>query len=265
MSRPSVFITGAARGIGRACAERFAARGWFVGLYDVEADRLAETARALEQAHGSGAVCHRVLDVRATSSVEAAVAHFGARSQGRMDVLVNNAGVMSVGRFETIDAEAHRRIVAVNLQGVIEVALAAFPLLRDTPGARLINMSSISAVHGVPQMASYSATKHGVGGFTEALRIEWASHDVRVCDVLPAFVDTALLTSTRRLSAEDVLGVRLTPEDVAEVVWQAATASAWRARRVHWPVGPQARLVSSVGALVPDALVALALRRMTKL
>jgi NAD(P)-dependent dehydrogenase (short-subunit alcohol dehydrogenase family) len=246
--RPSIFITGAARGIGRACAVRFAEAGWLVGLYDVDAEALAETVTAIS---AGDRLCSGTLDVREHASIVAAIEQFAAHTGGRMHVLLNNAGVMHVGRFEELDIAQHRQTLAVNLSGMIEVTHASFELLRRTPGARVINLSSASAIYGMPQMASYSATKHAVRGLTEALELEWARHGIRVCDVMPAFVDTALLANTQRLSAERVLGVRLTPTDVAEVVWCAATSTR---RRTHWPVGFQTVLAERARKLVPDAL-----------
>jgi NAD(P)-dependent dehydrogenase (short-subunit alcohol dehydrogenase family) len=252
--RPSIFITGAARGIGRACAERFAAAGYFVGLYDIDAAALADAVAALgldrddsEGSHG----CHAVLDVREHASILAAVEQFGAHTGGRMHVLLNNAGVMSVGRFEELGAADHRRTIAINLQGVVEVAHASFELLRRTSGARVINLSSAAAIYGMPEMASYSASKHAVRGLTEALELEWARHGIRVCDVMPSFVDTQLLAGTQRLTAERVLGVRLTASDVAQIVWRAATSSR---RRTHWPVGVQTALAHRARNWAPDAI-----------
>jgi NAD(P)-dependent dehydrogenase (short-subunit alcohol dehydrogenase family) len=246
--RPSIFITGAARGIGRACAERFAAAGYFVGLYDLDAAALAETVAALGLGERG---CHAPLDVREHASIVAAVEQFETHTGGRMHVLLNNAGVMSVGRFEELGAADHRRTIAVNLQGVVEVAHASFEPLRRTRGARVINLSSAAAIYGMPEMASYSASKHAVRGLTEALELEWARYGIRVCDVMPLFVDTELLTSTQRLTAERLLGVRLTPDDVAQVVWRAATS---KRRRTHWPVGVQTALAHHARKLAPDAL-----------
>jgi NAD(P)-dependent dehydrogenase (short-subunit alcohol dehydrogenase family) len=246
--RPSIFITGAARGIGRACAERFAAAGYFVGLYDVDALALADTVAALEL---GDRCCHAPLDVREHASIVAGVEQFAAHTGSRLHVLLNNAGVMSVGRFEQLGAAEHRRMISVNLQGVIEVAHASFELLRQTPGARVINLSSAAAIYGMPEMASYSATKHAVRGLTEALDLEWARYGIRVCDVMPLFVDTDLLVNTQRLAAERWLGVRLTPNDVAQVVWRAATSDR---RRTHWPVGVQTALAHHARKLAPDGL-----------
>lgn len=258
LDRPSIFITGAARGIGRACAERFVEGGYFVGLYDVDAGALADTVEAISP---GDRCCSAVLDVRDGGSIVAAVEQFAAHTDGRMHVLLNNAGVMRVGPFEQLDLAEHRCTIAVNLQGVIEVAHASFELLRRTEGARVINLSSAAAIYGMPEMASYSATKHAVRGFTEALELEWARYDIRVCDVMPLFVDTELLTNTRRLSAERVLGVRLQARDVAEVVWRAATSAQ---RRTHWPVGLQMALADRARKLVPDRITRRVVRWMSR-
>jgi NAD(P)-dependent dehydrogenase (short-subunit alcohol dehydrogenase family) len=258
IDRPSIFITGAARGIGRACAERFAEAGYFVGLYDVDAEALAETVAELAL---GDRCCSGVLDVRDQQSIQAAIDHFAEHTGGRMHVLLNNAGVMHVGRFEQLGVDEHRRTIAVNLLGVIEVAHASFPLLRRTPGARVISLSSAAAIFGMPEMASYSATKHAVRALTEALEIEWAQWGIKVCDVMPGFVDTELLTNTQRLAAERVLGVRLQPEDVANVVWCAATS---KRRRTHWPVGLQTKLAERARKLVPDSVTRRVVQWMTR-
>jgi NAD(P)-dependent dehydrogenase (short-subunit alcohol dehydrogenase family) len=260
VSVPSIFITGAARGIGRACAERFATGGYFVGLYDLEADALAASAEALADQHGRDRICHGPLDVRDVASVHAAIEHFAEHTGGRMHVLLNNAGVMHVGPFEDIDLDKHRHMLDVNVMGVIAVAHAGFALLRDTPGARLINLSSASAIYGMPEMASYSATKHAVRALTEALDIEWERYDIRVADVMPIFVDTELLTRTRKAHASDTLGVHLQASDVAEVVWEAATS---KRRRLHWPVGLQTQLAYHGSKLAPTLLERLVVRWMT--
>ena len=96
-----------------------------------------------------------------------------------LDLLVNNAGLLSSGAFEQIDAERHRAIVEVNVLGVVNGALAAFPLLARTPNAAMVNLASASATYGQPDLATYSATKFAVRGLTEALDLEWAQHDIR--------------------------------------------------------------------------------------
>ena len=249
----TIFITGAAQGIGRACALRFAAAGFTLGLYDIDEAGLARLAAEIARARGPSKVCWRRLDVCDGSSIAAGLEHFAEHSEGRLDVLLNNAGVMSVGRFEQIDLAAHRRMIAVNVQGLLEVAHRAFPLLRDTPGARLINLSSASAIYGIPEMASYGATKQFVRGLSEALDVEWRRHDIAVCDVMPMFVATALLTNTAKATSMGRLGVHLEAEDVAKVVFAAAHARGRRAR-VHWPVGLQTKLAMAAKRVSPSWL-----------
>lgn len=251
MSSKTIFITGAARGIGRACAERFAAEGYRVGLYDIDAGAVAETAEALVSRHGPDCCRSAVCDVRDPDSIRAAFAHFQEFAGGRLDVLLNNAGVMSVGRFEEVDPGDHQRMIAINFQGVVDVAQLGFELLRATKGARLINMSSASAIMGIPRLAVYSATKHAVRGLSEALDVEWERFDIRVCDVMPLYVETDLLHNTATAPSTARLGVRLVPRDVADVVWRAANS---RRRRVHWPVGPQGKLAYHAGKHSPAAL-----------
>ena len=258
----TIFISGAGRGIGRACAMRFAAAGYFVGLYDIAEATLAETTAELRARYGEGSCCAQRVDVRDAASVRAAVDHFAEQGGGRLDILVNNAAIMEVGAFERVDLEAHQRTIAVNLGGVIALSHACFSLLRETPRARVINLSSVAALRGIPEMASYSATKHGVRALTEALELEWASHDIRVCDVMPSFVDTDLLRDTQTLTAEQFAGVGLGPEDVAARVWQAAHSRRWR---THWPIGWQSALAYRFGALLPEVVQRALLRFLTKL
>jgi NAD(P)-dependent dehydrogenase (short-subunit alcohol dehydrogenase family) len=238
----SIFITGAAHGIGLATARRFASRGWFVGLYDVN----REVLDALLDSEAFPAACGQYCDVTDAASVEAALRHFADRSGGRLDVLVNNAGVLSSGRFEEIDSSANDRMVDVNVRGLTTVAHAAFPLLRDTPGAVLLNLCSASSIHGIPLLAVYSATKFYVNGLTEALSIEWAPHDIRVTAVKPPVVNTAMGKSLHpKLTAR--MGVDMQPEDVA-----AAIELAVDGKRIGYVLGTSTRLWYGLNRLLPE-------------
>ncbi|SFF46894.1 NADP-dependent 3-hydroxy acid dehydrogenase YdfG [Fontimonas thermophila] len=244
MTRPAIFITGAAAGIGRATARLFAARGWCVGLYDIDSGGVERLRAELGDAAVSG-----YLDVRDAAALTQALERFTAFSGGRLDVMFNNAGILAVGHFEDIALARHHALVDVNLKGVINGCLAALPHLRRTPGSRVINMSSASAIYGSPAYASYSATKFAVKGLTEALDIEWARHGVRVMDVLPLFVNTAMVTDIEQPPSVGKLGVHLQAEDIAAVIWRAAH---WNGRRrVHWYPGAQTRLLALVNKLAP--------------
>jgi len=224
----SIFITGAGSGIGRATALYFASRGWFVGLFDVSEAPLTSLAEEV----GSANCCYQCMDVTRPEEVTAAVALFSGRTGRRMDALFNCAGILSMGPHYRIALGEQQKIVDVNFKGILNCIHACFDLLQKTPAAHIINMSSASAVYGTPELAVYSATKHAVGGLTEALNIEFEPHDIQVCDVRAPYVQTPLILDSRvKASSVDRLGIRLLPEHVARVVWQAA-----HGRRVHWHV-----------------------------
>ncbi len=218
-SRKAVFITGAASGIGRAAARMFADRGWFVGLYDVDRERLSEVRRAIPVA----SACEGVLDVRDLDAFRAAVDAFAVASGGRMDVLFQSAGVLEMGLFGDISPERAMRMIDINVKGVVHGVYAALPLLERTGDAKLITMGSASAVYGTPEFAVYGATKFFVRGLTEALDIELRRRGVRVVDVMPMYVDTPMIQkASHKATSMQTLGVKLTAEDIARLVVEAA-------------------------------------------
>lgn len=161
----NILISGAASGIGAASARLFHRRGWRVGLLDIDAEALRGLAAQLPGAW------HRAVDVSEPDVVGEALAQFCA--DGRLRLLFNCAGVLRFGRFEEVALEDHARLLAINLQGVLNCCHAAFPFLRATPQAQVLNMGSASGLYGVPEMAVYSASKFAVRGLTEALELEW--------------------------------------------------------------------------------------------
>lgn len=249
MTRRAIFITGAAQGIGAATAERFASAGWLVGLYDVD----LAGVEALRDRLGAQTACAGRLDVRDADAWRAALAGFWDAAGGRLDVLLNNAGIAASGDFESQSLATHHAIVDVNLKGVINGAHAGYDYLRRHPGggARLINLASASAIYGAAGLATYSATKFAVRGLTEALDLEWRGQGIRVCDLWPLFVSTQMVAGMH-LPTIRSLGVRLTARDVAETVWKAAHH---RGHRVHWPVGFQAHALRLAVRGLPDGLV----------
>ncbi len=242
-----IFITGAASGIGLAIAERFARAGWFVGFYDVNLEAVQAHLARLCPDHGIAG--H--LDVTRIDDWTSALAAFSAASGGRLDVLVNNAGVLMSRRFEEADLMRHQRVIDVNLGGVINGCHASYPLLHATAGSRVINICSASALHGQPELASYSASKAAVRSLTEALDIEWRHQGIRVVDVLPLFVDTAMVRDdigqNRTLK---ILGVQLSARDVAAAVWSLAVRKQQRLP-VHTFVGLQTKCFALMSKLSP--------------
>jgi len=240
-----IFISGAAAGIGRATADAFIEAGWFVGAYDIDSDAVA--AWADEQ--GAVRACAGALDVVDAEQWRNAIAHFESCAGG-IDVLVNNAGVLVDGAFADLDIASQRRLIDINVIGVMNGCHAAYHGLAATRG-QLINMSSASAFFGQPTLAVYSASKFAVRGLTEALSIEWAPAGIRVCDVMPLFVKTAMVSGMRDVPATRRLGVRLSAQDVAGVILAAANT---RRPRLHYCVGWQSRTLKQMLRFSPDWL-----------
>lgn len=236
------FITGAASGIGRATSQLFAQRGWRVGL----ADRNAEGVTALAAELGSERAMACPCDVTDPDSVKRALDGFCGPG-GSLELLVNNAGLLHIGPFEEMAPSAHRELIDVNARGVVEVLLAAFPLLARAHGA-VVNISSASAAYGSPDYATYSASKMFVRGLSEALDIEWRRHGIRVSCVMPAFVDTPMIAGEHS-RAMDHLGVQLRPEHVAEIIWKAA-----HGHRLTWHVGWRYRVLRALSEPLPTGV-----------
>jgi NAD(P)-dependent dehydrogenase (short-subunit alcohol dehydrogenase family) len=253
-ARRIAYDTGAGAGIGRACARRFAQGGWQVAISDVDASTLVPLRAEL----GAACIFDTALDVADADAVNTAFQRFAQASGGQLHLLLNNAGVLEMGAFEALPQERQRRITHINNDGVLNCSHRAFPLLAATPGARVVNLSSASANYGVPSLAVYSASKFWVRGFTEALNLEWERHGIWVCDVMPNFVGTGMLSEHGKDALIGRLGVKLGPEDVAEVVWRAATG----ARRVHWPVekNPVLRALVAINGALPQGLQRLAMK-----
>ncbi len=216
--RKSIFITGAASGMGLATARRFAAGGWFVGGYDVNAAGLDALAAEL----GAENCVAGTLDVTSPEAFEAAVARFGEATGGTLDLLFNNAGIGTGGLFDEQPWDEVMRIIQINLIGVMIGIRAGLPLLKATPGSLCLVNASSSAIWGTAGIGVYSATKHAVRGLIEALSIEFKRFGVRAADLLPGLIDTPLLSDQMRTMAPADGPWRLVrPEEVADTVWAA--------------------------------------------
>jgi len=222
-----IFITGAASGIGRATALHFAKKGWYVGLFDIDLEELTNLAEQIGEDH----CCFEEMDVTQMVDVQHAMNIFHEQTNGLMDVLFNNAGIYRVGNFESLNIGEQRRIIDINVIGVMNCTYAAFEMLKQTPDSRIINMSSSSAIYGIPEIAAYSSSKFAVRGLTEALNIEFERHDITVSDIMVGFVQTPLLDKTATSFALEKLGAQVTTEEVAKTVWKAAHGN-----KVHWRI-----------------------------
>ena len=229
-TRKCIFITGAASGIGRATAELFANKGWMVGAYDVSEEGLAK----LEQELGSDNCITEMLDVTDRANWPLVLARFAERSDGKLDVLFNNAGIGIGGMLADFSLEDMDRIIDVNFKGVLNGIHFALPLLKETTGALCFTTSSSSAIFGAAGLAMYSATKHAVKGLTEALSVEFAMIGVRAADTLPGIVDTAIwdiMPGAIDNAAKEGPWRAIPPSEVAEAVW-----AAYHGNKLHYYV-----------------------------
>ncbi|MFH0297179.1 SDR family oxidoreductase [Bradyrhizobium sp. 31Argb] len=187
-SQKVALVTGAARGIGLATARRFLAEGWPVALLDIERELLNDAVASLKQAENTLALPCDVSDAAAVAAAVAAV----EKRFGRLDALVNNAGVaVFAPLLETSDAD-WSRILAVNLTGPFLCAKAAAPLMREHGGGAIVNITSISAVRASTLRSAYGTSKAGLAHLTKQLAVELASLGIRVNAVAPGPVDTAM-------------------------------------------------------------------------
>lgn len=216
----TVLVTGAGSGIGRATALGCAEAGATVVATDVDAAAGRETADAVDARGGDGAF--RRLDVRDYDEFDAVVRAVDA--EYGLDGLVNNAGITQRTSFRETDLEERDRILAVNLLGVWNGCHVAIPHLRERGGS-VVNVSSVGAISGFPNAATYALCKAGVVNLTKSLAAAFGEDGIRVNAVLPGRVETPLLSDSLRddvdrtaLEAEHALGRFGRPDEVADCI-----------------------------------------------
>ncbi|RYB95863.1 SDR family oxidoreductase [Nocardioides oleivorans] len=228
-----VVISGAGSGIGRALALRAARGGGLLALSDWNAEGLAETVRLAEHA-GATKVRHDVVDVSSRSEM-AAWAEGVVEEFGRVDLVVNNAGVTLTGDFTELTYDDLDWIVGVNFHGVVHGSKEFLPHLIASGNGALVNISSLFGLVSVPGQSAYNATKYAVRGLTEAIREEMlvAGHPVTVTCVHPGGIRTGISRNGRKAAGLDGGAIdalfekklaRMSPDRAAEVILDGALA-----------------------------------------
>jgi len=217
-------VTGAAQGIGRAIATRLASEGCTVVIADLNLEAANATAAEIGAAYG-GSTLALPVDVTDRAAVEAMLAETLARF-GRVDVLINNAGIFGNARFEEMTDAQWRRMIDVNLYSVFLVSQVVIRhwLAQRVAGA-IVNLASISGIVAFTDSSHYAAAKTGVTGLTRSLAMEMGTHGIRVNAVAPGIIATEM--TRRSLEAPELSGGWLrripqhrygTPEEVAGVI-----------------------------------------------
>jgi NADP-dependent 3-hydroxy acid dehydrogenase YdfG len=188
----SALITGGGTGIGAAAAIALAAEGVKVAISGRRLDRLDTVVTQIAAAGGTAIAIQSdaSMESDAFATVATTIAAFG-----RIDILVNSAGVNEAGGIESLDLEKWRKVIDINLMGTIYTCAAVFPHMKTQGGGDIINISSTSGRRSAAPFASYSTSKFGVTGFTESLRQEGGSVGIRVSIVEPGATETEIASS----------------------------------------------------------------------
>jgi NAD(P)-dependent dehydrogenase (short-subunit alcohol dehydrogenase family) len=263
----TILITGSSSGIGRATAERFAARGWrvFASLRRPDAGASLRELAAQE----GWRLTTPELDVTRDESVAAAVGEILRETDGRLDVLVNNAGYYAYGPLEETSSAELRAQLDTNVVGVHRVTRAVLPAMRARRSGTVVTIGSLSGRVALPMVGPYHASKWALEGMIEAWRLELYPFGVRVALIEPGPFETALYTNERPAAAADRPGspyaallasyrreaarlgraADLTP--LLDVIERAATAAN---PRLRWPVGRTSFSAGRLRPFVPDRL-----------
>jgi NAD(P)-dependent dehydrogenase (short-subunit alcohol dehydrogenase family) len=264
---PVALVTGASAGIGEAAAHALVGAGFTV----------YGTSRSAAAGEKRDGVVLLPLDVTDDGSVAGVVREVLARS-GRIDVLVNNAGVGIAGAAEESSIEQARALFETNVFGSIRMTRAVLPHMREQGGGRIINVSSVLGLVPAPFMALYAATKHAIEGYSESLDHEVREHGVRVLLVEPGYTNTAFdvnavavdeplaLYAQRREAFDALTAAAVRAGDDPAVVSQVIVAAATDTRpRLRYTAGPLARRVSKLRRYVPPAIFDKQIRKTSQL
>lgn len=181
------FITGAGSGLGLTFAEHLARDGWTIGITDVNADSLAQSAETIIKAGGTVQTFN--FDVSDYGAFSSAIESF-CTSHGGIDIGINNAGVGCGGFFHDVGIETFRRVIEINLMGVVNGCHLMVPVMKKQHSGHILNIASAAAFASAPQMSAYNTSKAGVVGLSETLRGELLDDNILVSVLMPTYIKT---------------------------------------------------------------------------
>lgn len=247
-------ITGAGSGIGRAIAGSLARRGCHLALADINTDGLQETAE-LNKMNGVTISTHK-LDVTDRDAVKALPPAI-LEAHGRIDLLINNAGVAAAGTFDRISEAHFDRVMAVNFDGVVSMTRTFLPYLQEQEEAVIANVSSLFGIISPPEQTAYSASKFAVRGFSNALRHELEATNVLVTVIHPGGISTNIVRNAmsptdmteeqvQRKKARQQKMLVLPPEQAGEIIIKGIEQN-----RERILVGQDAKVLSLLERIMP--------------
>lgn len=252
-TEPVALVTGASSGIGKAAARALVAAGFTV----------VGTSRKTAGVAPVDGVTFLDLDVTSDASVAAVVETVMDRC-GRVDVLVNNAGVGSAGAAEETSVALAQRVFDINVFGLIRMTKAVLPIMRAQRGGRIVNISSILGFVPAPYMAVYAASKHAIEGYSESVDHEVREHGIRVLLVEPGYTKTGFDTNAtppdmplpvyaegRRISHEVLAAAMKAADDPAVIAKAIVVAATDPKPKLRYPAGSQAGRVHTLRRIVP--------------
>jgi NAD(P)-dependent dehydrogenase (short-subunit alcohol dehydrogenase family) len=254
----SVVVTGASSGIGRDVALAFGEQGANVAILARRRVQLEELAVKINQAGGKALAldCDVTDRARVNWSVDQVVESFG-----RVDILINSAGLLISDPVESMRPEDLQRMMAVNLFGAVNAMQAVLPVMRKRKGGNIVNIASLAGRRGVSPLGGYSATKFALVGLTEALRVELFNTGIKVSLVMPGVIDTPMAHGARKHEALKGMPTMAMPP--RWVTWAVLAAAAFGLTEVDVP--PGAAVAEKLASLFPgvtDALLSVGARLM---